>query len=283
MTYRPVRIITDSTADLPAEIIDRLGILTVPISINFGTRTYLHGIDIDSSAFYQMLAESEVPPTTSAPSPAWFERVYAEQLDAGYDIVSVHLASTLSSMFDGAASAARRLSSDRIVVVDSGQLTMGLGLLVQACAQEVNAGGNLETISQLAQRVAPRLRLAGILHTLDYVHHGGRISATKALIGTLLHIHPLFEVKQGDVRPAGYARTIRKALDQLVNLVAGWGATESLATIHANNPELCVELEQHLEKELSAHPVCRVEAGPVVVTHVGPGAAGVAGISVLSS
>jgi DegV family protein with EDD domain len=282
LTYRPVRIITDSTADLPSDIVERLGILTIPISINFGTTTYLHGVDIDSRTFYQMLARREAFPTTSAPPPAWFEQVYAEQLDAGYDIVSVHLASTLSSMFDGAASAARRLHSDRIAVIDSGQLTMGLGLLVQVCAQEANAGAGLEAVSELARQSAPRLRLAGILDTLDYVHRGGRISATQAMIGSWLRIHPLFEVEQGDVRPAGYARTARKAVSHLVKLVAGWGPLKTFTMIHANNPDLCRELEQHLTSRLATHPAGRVEAGPAVVTHVGPGAVGVAGITLQS-
>ena len=278
MTSRPVRIITDSTADLPADVAQQLGIVTVPISVNFGARTFLHGIDIDSPTFYQMLAGNNVHPTTSAPPPAWFKKIYAEQLDAGYDIVSVHLASTLSSMYDGAATAARQLRSDRIVVIDSGQLTLALGLLAQICARQAMAGVDLETLSQLAKGFVPRLRLAGILLDLDYVHRGGRISQTQAVIGTLLHIRGLFEVVEGDVRPAGRIRSMHRALDKLIDLVAGWGPVESSVTIHANNPDLCQQLERRLTKRGLSPGAGRFEGGPAVVTHVGPGAVGVAGI-----
>jgi DegV family protein with EDD domain len=272
-----VRIVTDSTADLPQELADELGVRVIPCEVVFGDRAYRDRVDLSPTEFYQKLSASPTLPTTVHPPIGSFIECYRELLDEGAAILSLHISLTLSSVCNAARFAVEQFPDDSpIVVIDSRQLSMGLGLLVIELAQAATRGGDLPEMVNLASQVIPRLRVAAMLDNLEYVRRGGRISRTAALVGALLSLKPVFQVVNGQVSALQNARTRKRALRRLFEFVDGLGQPQSLAVMHATQPQLAWEVREQLAGSYPDRPVWFTEAGPAVGTHVGPGAIGVA-------
>jgi DegV family protein with EDD domain len=271
-----VKIVTDSVATLPQELERELEITVVPANVVFGQEVFRDGVDLPPKAFYARLAASSVLPTTAVPPPGVFEAVYRRLGRETRYVVSIHIPAGLSGMINAAQIAAQALPELEIAVVDGGNISMALGWLVVIAARAAKAGQTFEQVLALVQETIPRLRLVAMLDTLEYVRRGGRISPPQAWLGTLLNIKPLIEIREGEVRLLERVRTRRRALQRLVELVAESGPAEEMAVIQANAPDVAEELRQMLGK---LHPLDRIpitEAGPVLVTHAGPGAVGVA-------
>lgn len=277
MAARPVCVVTDAAVDLPAESTRHLPIEVLPITVTFGAVTIQHGKDPDLVTFYRLLRENWHSPTTAAPSPAHTAERYKALLNQGYDILSIHLASTFSTTALQCARLAEELDSRRIAVIDSGQMSAGLGLMVVTCARAAAEGEPLERLEQMARAMVPRVRLAGALQSLDYVRRSGRVPGLPAAVGQFLHIKPLFEVYRGQVTLLGFSRTVRQATSRLVELVRKWGALQEMAVIHADNAGWASELIESLAPFSPSAPVL-MDAGPTIVSHVGPGAVGVAAL-----
>lgn len=271
-----VKIVTDSTADIPEELVAELEITVVPCNVHFGLETYRDGLDLSREAFYARLKTSPILPTTSAPAAGLFEATYRELARQTDQILSIHLASALSAIYNSACLGAKAVSGVEMALIDSGQVSMGLGWLVIAAARAAQAGRSLAQVAALVEDMKPRVRLFAALDTLEYLRKGGRVSRAVAALGSLLDIKPLVEVRDSAVLPLERVRTRRRAIQRLIELVAGLGPLEELAVLHSDAPQEA----RHLAEEISfLYPLERIliaEAGVIIGTHAGPNGLGVA-------
>ena len=268
---------TDSSCDLPEEIVVEHGIRVVPLSIRFGDEELLDRVELSTSEFWARCASSSTLPETAAPAPGQFEVVYRElQSEGATGIVVVSLSGALSATMQSAELAARAVAdSIPVRVVDSRSVSMGVGTNVVACARRAAEGAGLEEVQALAVDRAARTRVFGALDTLDNLKKGGRIGGAKALLATALAIKPIIEVVDGAVAEAGKQRTRSKALKFLVDKVAEYeGAIDDLAVLQAD----CRDIDQFLAM-LRPHYAGKIvvgDIGPVVGTHAGRGTIGIA-------
>lgn len=271
-----VKIVTDSTADIPEELAAELGITVVPCNVHFGLETYRDGIELSKGEFYARLKTSPTLPTTSAPATGLFEATYRELANETDQILSIHLAGALSAIYNSACLGAEAVSDVEIALIDSGQVSMGLGWLVIAAARAAQAGQPLSHIVALVEDMRPRVRLFAALDTLEYLQKGGRVGKTVAVLGALFNVKPLIEVRDSAVLPLGRVRTRRRSVQRLIELVAELGPLEELAVLHSDAPQEA----QRLTEEISfLHPLERIliaEVGVIIGTHAGPNGLGVA-------
>ena len=274
---RPVLVVTDSTADLPAQLVDELGITVVPLQIVFGQESFADGVDLTSEAFFQRLQESDELPTTSQPSLGQFQQVYAalaEQTDA---IVSIHLSSGFSGTLATSEQAAAAVGEQcHIEVIDSGTVSMAMGFAVLAAARAARDGADLDACAGIARSVLERQRLAVMLDTLDYLRRGGRIGRAQAFLGGLLRLKPILTVRDGEASPLSRVRTRKKALAELLRLSLDHGGINEAAIMHATSPDDARMLADQIVARLPGLPVHIGRIGPVLGVHGGPGLIGIA-------
>lgn len=271
-----VQIVTDSSCDLPHDVVEQYGIVVVPLSIRFGDDEYVDRIDLSTDDFWAKCAESDTLPETAAPSPGAFEQAYRAAAEQGATgVVSVILSGDLSATIEAARAGARAVADlIPVEVIDSRTVTLGLGSLVLLAAERAQAGDDLSTIATAVGEAAPRTRVHGALDTLDNLKKGGRIGAAQSLLGSLLSIKPLIEVRDGVVQPVGKQRTRSKALNHLVDQVASDAhQIERLAVMHAACPDVD-ELVDRL-RPLVNGDILVGQVGPVVGAHAGVGTIGV--------
>ena len=271
-----VKIVTDSTADIPEELVAELGITVVPCNVHFGLETYRDGLDLSKEEFYARLKTSPTLPTTSAPAAGLFEATYRKLASETDQILSIHLASALSAIYNSACLGAETIPGFEIALIDSGQASMGLGWLVIAAARAAQEGQSLAQIVALVENVMPRVRLFAALDTLEYLQKGGRVGKAVAVLGTLFNIKPMIEIRDSAVLPLERVRTRRRSIQRLIDLVAELCPLEELAVLHSNAPRE----GQRLAEEISfLHPLERIliaEVGVIIGTHAGPNGLGVA-------
>ena len=272
----PVRIVTDSAADLPSDEVTRLGVEVVPLSIRFGTDEFTDGVDLSVAEFYEKLASSDTLPETSAPSPGAFETAFRRQAEAGADaVVCINLSEGLSATIQAARNAATALSGDLDVrVVDSRSITSGLGTQVTAAAEAAAGGASADEIVALVESLAGRTHVLGALDTLDNLKKGGRIGGAQALLGSLLSIKPLLDISSGEVAEAGRARTRRKALEWLRDQVLAVPEVEHLCVTHGGAPDVD-DMLALLAPRYPAEAIQVWTIGATIGTHAGPRVMGV--------
>ena len=271
-----VRIVTDSACDLPQSIADELGIEIVPLSIRFGNEEFIDRRDLTPAEFWSRSAASATLPETAAPSPGQFEQTYRALIGSGATgIVVISLSSGLSATMQSAELAARAVSSDiAITVVDSRSATLGLGIIVAACARSAQSGASFDAVAAMASDLASRTKVWGALDTLENLKKGGRIGGAKAMLASVLSIKPIIEVRDGKVEEGGKQRTRSKALMFLVEKLQSYGPIENLAVMHADCPDVdafVAMLRRHYSGDIVIGDI-----GPVVGTHAGRGTIGIA-------
>jgi len=271
-----VRIVTDSTADLPAGLAARLDITVVPCYVVFGTESYRDEVELTKQQFYEKLAGASVIPTTAAPPPVIYEEAYRHLAHETHDIVSIHLAAGLSAIHASATAAAASVSGTRIVVLDSEQVTMGYGWMAVAAGEAARRGESLEQIVALVEGMKARSRVLAILDTLDFVYRGGRVGWVRAMVGALLRIKPIIEVYGGDVRLVERGRTWKRSLDQLMERVQALGPLERAIVLHANAPEMAEHVADRLKIMAPEWDRLVGQAGVTIASHAGPRAVGIA-------
>jgi DegV family protein with EDD domain len=274
-----VRIVTDSTVDLPIEQTEAAGITVVPLTVFFGDDAFLDGIELDNAGFYDKLQASKDLPTTSQPSPAKFHEAYTRLINEGADgILSIHLSSKLSGTYQSAYNASQSLPDDvkkiPIEVVDSLSISVGMLRVVLNAAREARAGLALEEIKAHVLDELGRTRILGVLDTLEYVRRGGRIGGAGALLGNMLSIKPIISLKDGAVVPVERPRTRGKAYARIAELVADMAPVEAVS-IAESNAEAGLQLAEAL-KATYAGEVLRYKLGAALGTHTGPGTVAVA-------
>lgn len=268
-----VRIVTDSTADLPPELIEQLDITVVPVYVRFGQEVFRDGVDISQDEVYRRILSENSTATTSQPSPNDFLEAYDKLLTGTTDqIVSLHLSSKLSGTHNAAVSG-RELSSnkDNINVIDTLSLSMGLGFCVLTAARLAQTKADLTEIIQAAKETASLTRITAAFDTLKYVLKSGRLGAAKALIGGILNVKPLLTLKDGVLWPSGIARTRHRALDSLVDFVKKTSGVEEAAIVYSTNPDEAFTLKERLSEIMGQGRIYVSRLGPALGAHGGPG------------
>ena len=271
-----VRIVTDSSCDLPQAMADALGIRIVPLSVRFGDTEYIDRTTITATEFWSKCAASATLPETAAPSPGSFEETYRSLAAEGATaIVVVALSSDLSATMQSAELAARAVAPGIDVrIVDSRNASMGLGLTVLACAELAKTGASADEVVARAQSVIPRTRVFAALDTLDNLKKGGRIGGAKAMLATVMSIKPLISVTNGLVEEAGKQRTRSKALARLVEILRNQEVPiERLAILNAQ----CSDVDAFIAmvKEVYTGEIIVGDIGAVIGTHAGQGTIGI--------
>lgn len=276
-----VKIVTDSGASLPEEIVKKYDIGVVPLSVQFGTKTYREGVDLSIEEFYRKL-EGPVHPTTSQPAPGDFVEVYKNVAQKARSIISIHITSKASGTYQvaelGAEFARSTIPGVDIEVVDSLSASIGQGFLVMAAAEAAEQNKTKEEILRRVHDLRPKIRLLGAIRTLKYLRKSGRIHRGQALIGTLLSIKPLITIKDGVVEVIERARTFPAALDRIMELTkeSAGDAWVRLAVGHSNARDEAMKFCNELKRNLRCREAIVNEIGACLAAHGGPGIIGVA-------
>jgi DegV family protein with EDD domain len=273
-----VGIVTDSTCDLPADVVAAYGIVVIPAYVNIGQRSLLDGIEISRAQFYEGLPNYPAPPTTAAPAPGAFLAAYERLAAEGVtEIVSVHLIGSLSGLLNAAQVAAKTVESVKVTVFDSRQVSLGLGLLVQVAAELAAAGRSVADIVEQLEARVKRTHVFAVLDTLEYLWRGGRVSWAQFGVGSLLRIKPLLHIHDDKVEIIERVRTSRRAIDRMIELVSQLGPLERLGLLHIRSLDRLDALREQLRPLFPAglEPMA-VEVTPAIGVHAGPGGLGLA-------
>ena len=271
-----VRVVTDSSCDLPDDLVSQLKIDVVPLTIRFGDEEFVDRKDLSSAEFWRRCNSSAVLPETAAPAPGAFEEAYRRALSEGADaVVAITLASALSATHQSAQLAAKSVEGDlRVEVIDSKSVTMGLGVMCVHAARKARDGAGIDEIVAAVHDLVARTRVYGALDTLENLKKGGRIGNAQALLGSMLSIKPVIEIRDGAVEQESKQRTRSRSLAYLVEKVQQAGAVENLAVMHAAAPDVDALLDQ-LAPLYPREDIIVGEIGPVIGTHGGPRTVGV--------
>ena len=273
-----IRIVTDSTCDLPEATAAEHSITIVPAYVNIGDKSYLDGVELSRQEFYEELPNYPSPPTTAAPAPGTFTEKYNKLAAEGAtEILSIHVASKLSGIFNAARIGAEATDNIPVTVVDSQQLTMGHGLLAIVAAEAAVAGRSMAEILAMLEARIPDTYVIGVLGTLEYLRRGGRVSWAQFGLGTLLRIKPLFQVNMGEVEIVERVRTNKRAIQRLLEVAAELGPLENMALLHTHAAERIPDfrVQTNFLAPDGLDPLA-VEITPTVGAHLGPGALGIA-------
>jgi DegV family protein with EDD domain len=268
-------IVTDSTADIPQDLVEENYIQVVPNIIVIDGESLEDGKGISRQDFYQRLPEMKTLPSTATASSGTYQVLYERLLKQGYEnILSIHTSSLLSGIFN-AASVAAQTFGERVQVIDSGYVTMGLGFQVLAAAEAARCGLGLQAIQDRLADVRKRVRVIAMLDTLEYLRRSGRVSWAKARLGNLLHLKAFVEVKYGRVVSLGEARTRRKGMERLLEFLKNLGPLERLAVLHTNAEADARQVLKDASPNLAFQPLV-VNITTIIGTHVGPNGLGFA-------
>jgi DegV family protein with EDD domain len=272
-----IRIVTDSTCDLPPSLVAEYNITVLPLFIHMEGSSYLDGIDISRQEFYERLPGCKTPPTTAAPGTQTFVSVYRRLADEGASaILSIHISPTLSAVLNVAQAAAAEFDEIPVTVLDSRQLSLGAGFIVLAAARAAAAGSSMEEILALIEELIPRTYVFAAIPTMEYLRRSGRVNGLISGIGNLLRLKPILKMHNG-VAASERVRTNRRAYRRLVSLVEQVGPISELALVHTNAAEKAQRLWEMVKEHAPAikNPLS-VDVTSVLGVHLGPGVVGFA-------
>ena len=274
-----ISFVTDSTADVPTDLAERIGIEVVPALVNIGSHSYTDGIELSREEFYTRLPELIPPPTTSSPSVGSFQERYEKLLRKGADfVISIHPPNELSGIFNAARLAAQDFGQ-RVHVLDSGQVSLGLGFQVILAAEATARGAVLGEVMTLIDSLQQRVRLAALLDGIEYVRRSGRVSWAAAMVGGILRLQPLIELRFGIVHRLGQVRTHLQGVERLMDVLNSWGPLERLAVLHTNAELTARQLLDEVKSKVSVPPLL-VNVTTAIGTHVGPNGLGFAAVPI---
>jgi DegV family protein with EDD domain len=270
---RRVAVVTDSTADLPPELASQRMVTVVPLTVTLEGRSYLDGVDIEPEGFYARLANQGTTASTSQPSPGRFAETYQRLLADHHELVSLHISGRMSGTYAAAVQGAELAGRGRVRVLDTGLVSMPLGLLVLA-ASAMAAGG--DSAGGILDRLRPLLdgtRVYFMVATLEYLRRGGRIGRASALVGSVLQVKPVLTIAEGQVSPLERVRTQERALGRVIELASALPGQVCAFVGHAAAPDAALRISEALESR--AETLIVGPLGPVVGAHAGPGTVGV--------
>ncbi len=274
-----VQIVTDSTCDLPAETVERLGIKVIPLYIHMSGKSYLDAVDITREEFYQQLPGLAAQPTTAAPSSELFATEYDRLAEeSGEPILSIHIAQSLSATLNFARTGAEQTRIADVTVLDSGQLSLGVGYIVQEAAERAARGETREQILEAIKEFSKRVYVFAALDTLEFLKRSGRMNWAMASLGEVLRIRPILRMNDG-VSNAERVRTESRALARIAEILRECMPVERLALVHTNASERAERLREMVANLLPDSDVSMVDITPVIGSHIGPNAVGFACVS----
>ena len=270
---RRVAVVTDSTADLPPELASQGPVTTVPLTVIVDGQSYLDGVEITPDAFYARLANEGATASTSQPAPGRFAETYTRLLADHEEVVSLHISSKMSGTYAAAVVGAELVGGDRVRVVDSGLVSMPLGLLVLAASAMAAEGDSAERIVQRLAPLQEAIRVYFMVATLEHLRRGGRIGRASALVGSVLQVKPVLTIADGQVAPLERVRTHERALTRVIELANELPGQLCAFVGHAAAEEAAIRIGEALEPR--AETLIVWPLGPVVGAHAGPGTVGV--------
>jgi DegV family protein with EDD domain len=273
----PTAIVTDSTSDIPFDILKQFSIFQIPVDLMLGNKTYLDGFDLSRNDFYNQLPTLKQLPTTAAPSTGRIQEVYEKIFNQGYsEIISIHAASALSGIYNAARLASQEFSQ-KINVVDSQQISLGLGFQVIAAAKAAQKDLSFNMILNAVESIRNKVHVFALLDTFEYIRRSGRVSWAKARIGSILNIKPIVELREGEVINRGFTRARKKGVQFLGNVLQGLGVLEDLAILHTNAAQDGKKFIQQFAPKETPNPLL-VNVTTIIGTHVGPNGLGFAAV-----
>jgi DegV family protein with EDD domain len=274
-----IRIVTDSTCDLPEAIVEKYGITVIPLYINQGDKSYIDGVDMPREEFYRRLPAFNPAPSTATPSPEIFTQTWNKLAEAdAQSILSIHISEKLSATINSARVAAEQFTRIPITALDSGQLSLGLGFIVEKAAQLAELGHKMEDILASLADTMKRTYVFASLKTLEYLRRSGRMNFALAHFGELLQIKPLLHMHQGN--PAAHrVRTQGRATERMLEWLTEYTPFEKLAIVHAGVQQEADEMLQHIKHYLPNSEIPVMQITPVLGSHLGVGALGFACVS----
>ncbi len=266
-----VKIVTDSCSDINPKLAEKLGITVVPLFVNFGDETYRDSLDLSTDEFYQKLVQSKTSPTTSTVTPEFFAELLSKLAEETNEILTITLSKFYSATYESALQGKALVTKDcHIEVIDSQLIVGGQMLLAISAAQMAQSGANLDQIVDWVRKAIPRVHARMSFDTLEYLRRGGRIGKAQAFLGSLLKVHPVLGIKDGETVPIARPRNRAQAIDFLVNFVKGFSNIEALVIEDATTPDELEILAERLKDIVPPERFYRSKIGPVVGTHVGP-------------
>ena len=267
-----IKIVTDSTADLPPGVAEELGITVVPLYVRFGDKLYRDRVDISEDEFYDRLVHDPIHPGTSQPTPNDFAFVYRNLAKEADGIISIHISSKLSGTCSSAFGAKQLVDSPcPIEVIDSLWTSIALGYLAMRAAAGAKAGKGMQELMQEINSLIPNIRYLGFFDTLKYMQIGGRIGKAQSLMGSVLNVKPLLTLKDGEFLPAGRVRTYPKAKERLFEFVKAGVKLEAVFVVHNTTPDEAQTMADRLGSLFDRKKIIIARLGPVLGTHAGPG------------
>jgi DegV family protein with EDD domain len=274
-----VAIVTDSTADIPHEMLKEYQIQVAPQILIWDNQTYQDGVDIHPREFYQKLQKAKTIPTTSQATPEAFREIFEKELQDGKKVLAILISDQLSGTIASAQQAKELFPGEPIEIVNSYTAAMAMGFQVIAAARAAQEGANLAECKSIAERARQHTGVLFAVDTLEFLHRGGRIGGATRLLGTAINIKPILEISEGHVEPIEKVRTRKKSLSRLIELaeqrIDGRHPVH-MAILHASAPEQAEQTLSQVNGKFKPVETLCAEVGPVLGTHVGPGTLGIA-------
>lgn len=272
-----IKIVTDSTSDLPPEILESLDVKVVPLNVHFDAEVFKDGVTLGADEFFDRLINGNVIPKTSQPSIGEFAEAFKEVAPEADGIVSIHISSKVSGTYNAAVQGKEEAGvSCPIEVIDTYQASMGIGVVVIKAAKAAQAGASFEEVAEIAKSASGQCQCFVLLDTLEYLQKGGRIGKAKAIIGSLLRVRPMIIVRDGEAHELGKERTRNKGLARLIRTAREFAPIEELSVIYSTDPDDAHSVANDLRDLLpdGKEPII-TRFGPVLGTYVGPKAVGI--------
>ena len=267
-----IKVVTDSTADLPPTLAEELGITVVPVYLRFGDEVYRDRVDIIEDEFYHRLLHDPIHPSTTQPTPQDFADAYQKLSQEAGGIISIHISSKLSGTYNSAIQG-KKLVEDwcPIEVVDSQTVSIANGLIAMEAAKIARSGKSLQQVVAEVRQIIPNIHLLILFDTLKYLAKGGRIGKAKALLGSVLSVKPLLTVKDGELVPAGQVRSRDKGIQRLFDFVKNATDIQDLSILHSTTPDEAQALAERIGSIFPRERITLARLGPGLGVHGGPG------------
>ncbi len=278
-----IGIVTDSTADLPANLIAEYNIEVIPLQVSIDNQSYLDGVELSADEFYQKLQHTKTHPITSQPALGVFMDCYQNLLKKFDAILSIHLTEKLSGTVHTAQMAKEMIQGAKIAVIDSYSTTMGLGGLVLEAARRSRAGINFEQLVSSINQLREQVKFFVTLDTLEFLRRGGRAGTLQAFLSSVLQIKPLLQLVQGRIELVGKVRRRGEAIQMMLNefkLQLSEDSKYIIAIMHTAAENEALKLKSIIQEQFKNAEIILNQAGPVLGTHVGPGALALIGLPV---
>jgi len=266
-----VKVITDSLGDIPSAVAEELGITVIPINVIFGTEVFRDGVDLTTEQFYDKLMRSKIFPTTTIPPLNTYIELFNKAAKETDEILVITISSKLSNTYEASLQTVELMEKKcRVEVIDSQWAVMAQGLIVISAAKAAQAGAGLDEVVDITHRNIPRAEFRMVFDTLEYLKRGGRIGKAQTFVGSMLRLHPILGMRDGEVYPFTRGRSQAKAIDYLYNFAASFSHIEEMAVENATTPDEANELVERLGTQFPREHIYRSKVSPVIGAHVGP-------------